>query len=131
MSATRTGTRTVTWTSTGQSYLPDWPNGSKNYPTTFQYAGPFTVGGHTYPQVQFETDVGGSSNLCNTDTGAGLHGPADQRQVLPVLVAQPRPPTVAAPRPSSVATGRLRVELRQRPAKDRRGLRQGRPVRDA
>ena len=53
----------------GQSYLPDWPNGSKNFPTTFQYAGPFTVGGHTYPQVQFETDVGGSSNLCDVDTG--------------------------------------------------------------
>ena len=59
----------------GQSYLPDWPNGSGNYPTTFQYAGPFTFGGHTYPQVQFETDVGGSSNLCDVGTGAGCTVP--------------------------------------------------------
>jgi len=59
----------------GQPYLADWPNGSPNYPTTFQYAGPFTAGGHTYPQVQFETDVAGSSNLCNTKTGAGCTAP--------------------------------------------------------
>jgi hypothetical protein len=55
----------------GQSYQADWPDGSPNFPTTFQYAGPFTVHGQTYPQVQFESDVGGSSNLCNTTTGAG------------------------------------------------------------
>jgi hypothetical protein len=59
----------------GQSYLPDWPNGSPNFPTTFQYAGPFTVGGHTYPTVQFETNVGGSSNLCDVGTGAGCTVP--------------------------------------------------------
>jgi hypothetical protein len=59
----------------GQSYLADWPNGSRNYPTSFQYTGPFTAGGHTYPQVQFETDIGGSSNLCNTATGAGCTAP--------------------------------------------------------
>jgi hypothetical protein len=59
----------------GQSYLPDWPNGSGRYPTTFQYAGPFTTGGHTYPTVQFETDVGGSSNLCNVANGAGCTVP--------------------------------------------------------
>jgi hypothetical protein len=59
----------------GQPYLADWPNGSPNDPTSFQYAGPFTVGGHTYPQVQFETDVAGSSNLCNTKTGAGCTAP--------------------------------------------------------
>jgi hypothetical protein len=59
----------------GQSYLPDWPNGSRNFPTTFQYAGPFTVGGHTYPTVQFETNVGGSSNLCDIGTGAGCTVP--------------------------------------------------------
>jgi hypothetical protein len=59
----------------GQSYLPDWPNGSKDYPTTFQYIGPFTVGGKTYPKVQFESDIGGSSNLCNVATGAGCTVP--------------------------------------------------------
>jgi hypothetical protein len=59
----------------GQSYLPDWPSGSPNFPTTFQYAGPFTVGGHTYPNVQFESNVGGSSNLCDPGTGAGCTVP--------------------------------------------------------
>ena len=74
-SATRNGPRTVTWTYDGQSYLPDWPNGSRNFPTTFQYIGPFTTGGHTYPQIQFETDAAGSENLCNTTTGAGCTAP--------------------------------------------------------
>ena len=59
----------------GQSYQPDWPNGSPNRPTSFQYAGPFTYGGHTYPKVQFESDIGGSSNLCNVTTGAGCTVP--------------------------------------------------------
>jgi hypothetical protein len=59
----------------GQSYLPDWPNGSPNLPTTFQYIGPFTNGGQSYPQVQYETDIGASENLCNTATGAGCTAP--------------------------------------------------------
>jgi hypothetical protein len=59
----------------GQSYVADWPNGSPDYPTSFQYAGPFTLGGHPYPQVQFETDVGGSSSLCDTSTGSGCTAP--------------------------------------------------------
>jgi hypothetical protein len=59
----------------GQSYQADWPNGSSNYPQTFQYAGPFTAAGHTYPSVQFETDVGGSSADCNVATGAGCAAP--------------------------------------------------------
>jgi hypothetical protein len=59
----------------GQSYLPDWPNGSRNFPTTFQYIGPFTRGGHTYPKVQFETDAAGSENLCNVATGVGCTVP--------------------------------------------------------
>ncbi len=52
-----------------------WPDGSANHPTTFQYAGPFTASGSTYPQVQFQTDVGGSENLCNVATGAGCTAP--------------------------------------------------------
>ena len=32
--------------------------------------GPFDSNGHTYPTVQFETDVGGSEFLCNTATGS-------------------------------------------------------------
>ena len=59
----------------GSSYLADWPNGSPNFPTTFEYAGPFTARGHTYPLVQFETDTGGSEALCNTATGVGCTAP--------------------------------------------------------
>jgi hypothetical protein len=48
-----------------------WPHGnSPNHPTAFQYVGPFT-NGKAYPQVQYETDVSGSSFLCNVATGAG------------------------------------------------------------
>jgi hypothetical protein len=54
----------------GNSYLPDWPNGTKNFPQTFKYAGPFTHG-HTYAQVQYETDIGASESLCNINTGVG------------------------------------------------------------
>jgi hypothetical protein len=59
----------------GQSYLPDWPDGKPNHPTTFQYIGPFTKGAHTYPLVQYETDAAGSENLCNVATGAGCTVP--------------------------------------------------------
>ncbi|MBV9802772.1 MAG: hypothetical protein JO130_06260 [Solirubrobacterales bacterium] len=58
----------------GTAYVPDWPDGSPNHPTSINYIGPFT-GGRTYPQVQFETDIGGSSNLCNVATGAGCTVP--------------------------------------------------------
>jgi hypothetical protein len=59
----------------GLSYLPDWPNGSRNFPTTFNYIGPFTKGGHTYPNIQFETDLAASESLCNVGTGAGCTAP--------------------------------------------------------
>jgi hypothetical protein len=58
----------------GNSYIPDWPDGGSNHPTTIRYSGPYTSG-QKYPQIQFETDVGGSSNLCNTATGAGCTAP--------------------------------------------------------
>jgi hypothetical protein len=73
----------------GQSYLADWPNGSPNFPTTFQYAGPFTVGGHTYPTVQYETDVGGSSNLCDVGTGAGCTVPPISAKFYPFWSLSP------------------------------------------
>jgi hypothetical protein len=47
-----------------------WPNGSSNHPTAFQYVGPFQGNGKPDPTIQFESDVGGSSALCNTATGA-------------------------------------------------------------
>jgi hypothetical protein len=56
----------------GLSYRSNaWPHGSSpDHPTSFQYAGPFT-NGKTYPQIQFETDVSGSSSLCDVATGVG------------------------------------------------------------
>jgi len=59
----------------GLSYQSSaWPNGGPNHPTAAEYAGPFTDG-KAYPQVQFETDIGGSSFLCDTATGAGCQAP--------------------------------------------------------
>ncbi len=45
-----------------------WPNGSPNVPTSARFAGPFTTGGATYPQIQFESDAPGSEFLCNFAT---------------------------------------------------------------
>jgi hypothetical protein len=59
----------------GNPYQPNaWPNGTSHTPTVMRYAGPFT-GGSPYPQVQYESDIGGSSFLCNTTTGAGCTTP--------------------------------------------------------
>jgi hypothetical protein len=58
----------------GSSYQHDWPDGSPNHPSSFQYLGPFT-NGHTYPNIQFESNVGASENACNTATGAGCTNP--------------------------------------------------------
>jgi hypothetical protein len=59
----------------GPSYYPDWPDGSPNHPTAFEYLGPFTDGLHLYPQIQFESDIPASENACNTSTGAGCTVP--------------------------------------------------------
>ena len=59
----------------GNTYLPDWPDGSANHPTTMRYVGPFVSGGQAYPQVQFETDAPGSENLCDTSTGQDCTAP--------------------------------------------------------
>jgi hypothetical protein len=48
-----------------------WPDGTGNHPTAFRYIGPFTRAGHLYKQIQFETNVGASENLCDVTTGAG------------------------------------------------------------
>jgi hypothetical protein len=55
----------------GNSYIPDWPNGTNNFPTSFKYAGPFDARGKPYPQVQIETDLLASENDCNVVTGEG------------------------------------------------------------
>ena len=68
----------------GLSYITSaWPNGGPNHPTAFQYVGPFQGNGKPYPQIQFETDIGGSSNLCNTATGAGCTAPPISAQFYP------------------------------------------------
>ena len=52
----------------GSDYIADWPDGSSNHPTSFRYLGPFDQNGNPYPQVQFETDAGGSENNCSSST---------------------------------------------------------------
>ena len=72
----------------GQAYLPDWPNGSRNFPTSFQYIGPFQpTGGRIRRSSSRPTRP--ARRTCATYHRRGLYRPADQREVLPVLVAQP------------------------------------------
>jgi hypothetical protein len=60
----------------GLSYqASSWPDGSANHPSPVAISGPYTTGHRTYPAIQFETDIGGSSNLCDTTTGAGCTAP--------------------------------------------------------
>lgn len=71
----------------GTSYLPDWPDGTKNNATSLQISsvlgngiGPVSApNGKTrytqpYPALQFETDVAASESTC-TPTGAGCTAP--------------------------------------------------------
>ncbi len=55
--------------------LSAWPDGTANHPTPIAISGPYTKGFRTYPYVQFETDVAGSSALCNPSTGAACLAP--------------------------------------------------------
>ncbi len=52
-----------------------WPDGSSKHPTPMRYLGRFGAAGQSYPQVQFETDIGGSEFLCNTTTGVNCTAP--------------------------------------------------------
>jgi hypothetical protein len=58
----------------GTGYRPDWPDGSANHPTSIAYTGP-TTRGHTYPNIQFETNVAASEALCDVATGDGCTAP--------------------------------------------------------
>jgi hypothetical protein len=49
----------------GNAYVPDWPDGTANHPTSIRYLGPFDSSGAVYPNVQLETDLAGSENNCN------------------------------------------------------------------
>jgi hypothetical protein len=71
-------------------YVPNtWPNGTSSHPTAFQYVGPFQANGQPYPQIQFETDIGGSSNLCDTATGAGCTAPPISAKFYPFWSLSP------------------------------------------
>ncbi len=64
----------------GTSYQADWPDGSRNTPTSLQFTAPrFAASGssnhrNTYPIMQFETDVLASETTCQP-TGAGCTVP--------------------------------------------------------
>lgn len=71
----------------GTSYLPDWPDGTANNATSLKLSSIFGHGfgpvsasegsnnyTHTYPALQFETDVLASESTC-TPTGAGCTVP--------------------------------------------------------
>jgi hypothetical protein len=56
----------------GTPYYPDWPTSTTpgRFPAAFQQAQP-TSAGHTYQQIQFETDVAATEHGCNLTNGAG------------------------------------------------------------
>jgi hypothetical protein len=74
----------------GLSYISSaWPDGTSNHPTAFEYAGPFQASGKPYPKIQFESDVGGSSALCNPVTGAGCTVPPTSAAFYPYWSLSP------------------------------------------
>jgi hypothetical protein len=82
----------------GTSYRADWPNGSKNFPTSFFYLGPFNAAGKPYPTIQYETDAAGSEFQCNTLSGAGCSVPPYKKAFYPfwsLTVPLPVPGTSA------------------------------------
>jgi hypothetical protein len=58
----------------GTGYHADWPNGSRNFPTSISYTGPLSRG-QAYPDIQFETNAAASESLCDVATGAGCTAP--------------------------------------------------------
>jgi hypothetical protein len=75
----------------GLDYIANaWPNGTRNHPTAFQYVGPFQANERPYPQIQFESNVGGSSALCNVATGAGCTQPPIGSQFYPFWSMSPQ-----------------------------------------
>jgi hypothetical protein len=78
----------------GSSYLLDWPDGTTNNATSLSLTsvlgsgiGPLSVSGRgvydqTYPQVQFETDVGASESHCKS-SGVGCLVPPIHAQFYP------------------------------------------------
>jgi hypothetical protein len=76
----------------GTSYQSfTWPDGTRNHPTAFDYVGPFQANGNPYPQIQFETNVGGSENLCDIATGANCTVPPQGSKFYPFWSLSPQP----------------------------------------
>jgi hypothetical protein len=67
-----------------------WPNGSPFHPTSAEYVGPLQANGRPYPQVQYESDIGGSSYLCNTNTGADCTVPPISANFYPYWSLSPQ-----------------------------------------
>ena len=81
----------------GLSYQASaWPNGTRNHPTAFEYAGPFQASGKLYPQIQFETNVGASEILCDTATGAGCTVPPQGSKFYPFWSLSPLFPALGS-----------------------------------
>ena len=90
INASPTGTRMVTWTST---VCPTRrTRGRTEAGTTRRRSS--TSGrsptGRPYPQIQFETDIGGSSFLCDTATGAGCTVPPISANFYPYWSLSPQ-----------------------------------------
>jgi hypothetical protein len=73
-----------------------WPDGSRNHPTAFEYAGPFQASGRPYPQIQFESNVGASEILCDTTTGAGCTVPPQGSKFYPFWSLSPLFPALGS-----------------------------------
>ncbi|MGH3846709.1 MAG: hypothetical protein ACRDS0_35610 [Pseudonocardiaceae bacterium] len=83
----------------GLSYQASaWPNGTRNHPTAFEYAGPFQASGRPYPQIQFETNVGASEILCDTATGSGCTVPPQGSNFYPFWSLSLHPASFASQR---------------------------------
>jgi hypothetical protein len=61
----------------GTPYWADWPDSTtpNRFPATFRQHAPVTVGGASYPQFQFQTDVALSESTCTGPAGPGCAVP--------------------------------------------------------
>ena len=81
-----------------------WPDGSPNVPTSARFAGPFTVGGATYPQIQFESDAPGSEFLCNFATQFNCQVPPLGAKFYPFWTLTSKKGQTAGPFPAGSCT---------------------------
>ncbi|HMF07454.1 MAG TPA: hypothetical protein VKE72_10650, partial [Methylocella sp.] len=97
----------------GNSYQPDWPDRTKNNATSvlIHSVGPRTVGvqGYSlsYPQIQIETEVGGSESSCMSD-GLAVWFRLGMRRSIPTIPCWPEYSSNALSY-SATSTGRERI----------------------